>query len=107
MYLDMLQNFVIDQLPPGLIFQQDGAPPHYYRQVRGFLTENFPDIWIGRSGPVAWQHRSPDLTPLDFFFWGFVKNVVYQGDRTTTLQELKGRITNVAALVTLQMLQKT
>ena len=43
-YLDMLQNFVIDQLPPGSIFQQDGAPPQYNRQVRDFLNSNFPDM---------------------------------------------------------------
>ena len=45
--------------------------------------------------------------PFGFFFWGFVKNVVYQGDRPTTLEELRGRITNAAALVTPQMLQNT
>ena len=41
------------------------------------------------------------------FFWGFVKNIIYQGDRPTTLDELRGRIKNAAALVTPQMLQKT
>ena len=38
------------------------------------------------------------------FLWGFVKNVVYQGDRTTTLEQLRGHITNAAALVTPQKL---
>ena len=66
----------------------------------------FPDKWIGRRGSLAWPLRSPDLNPLDFF-WGFVKNVVYQGDTPTTLEELRGRITNAAALVTPQMLQST
>ena len=103
-YLDVLQNFVIDQLPPGSIFQQDGTLPHYHRQVRDILNANFRDMWIRRGGPLAWPPRSPDLTTLDFF-WGFVKNVVYQGDRPTTLEELRGRITNAAALVTPQMLQ--
>ena len=102
-----LQNFVNDQLPPGSIFQQDGAPPHYHRQVRDFLNANFPDMWIRRGGPLAWPCRSPNLTPLDFFFWAFVKNVVYQEDRPTTLEKLRARITNAAALVTPQMLQNT
>ena len=66
-YLDMLQNFFIDQFPPELIFQQDGAPPHYHRQVRDFLNANFPDMWFARGAPLAWPRRSPDLTPLDFF----------------------------------------
>ena len=104
-YLVMLQNFVIGQLPLGSIFQQDGAPPHY-RQVCDFLNANFPDMWIGRGGPLARPSKSPDLTLLDFF-WGFVKNVVYQGDRPTTLEELRGRITNAVALMTPQMLQNT
>ena len=63
-------------------------------------------MWIGRVRSLAWPPRSPDLTPLDFS-WGFVKNVVYQEDRPTTLEELRGRITNVAVLVTSQMLQST
>ena len=94
MYLDTLQNFVIDQLPPGSIFQQDGAPTHY-QQVHDLLNEKFPDMWIGRGGPLAWPPRPPDLIPLDFF-WGLLKNVVYQGDIPTTLEELRGRITNAA-----------
>lgn len=27
-YLDMLQNYAIPQIPQGYVFQQDGAPPH-------------------------------------------------------------------------------
>ena len=33
----------------------------------------FDEKWIGRGGPVAWPPRSPDLTPPDYFLWGFVK----------------------------------
>ena len=36
-----------------------------------------------------------------------MKNVVYQGDRPTTLEELRGRITNAPALVTPEMQQNT
>jgi hypothetical protein len=32
-YLYMLKNFVVPQIPPGFIFQQDGAPPHFHRDV--------------------------------------------------------------------------
>jgi hypothetical protein len=49
-------------------FQHDGAPPHYYRRVRQYLDKWRGDHWIGRGGSVAWPARSPDLTPLDFFF---------------------------------------
>lgn len=50
-----------------LMFQQDGAPPHYAATVRTFLDETFPNRWIGRRGPIEWPARSPDLTPMDFF----------------------------------------
>lgn len=58
-------------------FQHDGAPAHYGRDVRVHLDAYFAGRWIGRGSPVAWPPRSPDLTPLDFFFWGFVKEQVY------------------------------
>ena len=103
----MLQNFVFDQLPPpGSVFQQDGALPHYHKEVSDFLDANFPNRWIGRGGPLAWSARSPDLTTLDFF-WGFAKVAVYQRDRANTLEELSQRITNTAALVSPQMLRNT
>ncbi|KAJ8913308.1 hypothetical protein NQ315_010976 [Exocentrus adspersus] len=28
-------------------------------------------------GPVAWLPRSPDLNPLDFYVWGYLKDKVY------------------------------
>ena len=30
------------------------------------------------GGPTAWPARSPDLTCLDFFMWGFMKSMVYE-----------------------------
>ena len=56
-----------------LYFQQDGAQPHFSHVARGFLDEIFPQLWIGRRGPVEWPARSPDLTPSDFWPWGYVK----------------------------------
>lgn len=83
-YLDFLQHNLpqlLDQLTQQqreeLIFQQDGAPPHFTNDVRQWLTENYP-IWIGRGGTVAWPPRSPDLTPLDFYVWGYMKSEVYK-----------------------------
>jgi len=48
------------------------------RDVITFLDETFPGRWVGRGGPTAWPPRSPDLTPLDFFAWGFIKDIVYR-----------------------------
>ena len=49
---------------------QDGAPPHFSCSVTDVLNERFPDVWIGRGGPIPWPTRRPDLSPLDFFLWG-------------------------------------
>lgn len=60
-----------------LLFQQDGAPPHFTRAVTVHLNATYPNRWIGRNGPILWPPRSPDLTPMDYFLWGHVKEKVY------------------------------
>ena len=80
-YLDMLENFVFPQLEglqSHVFLQQDGAPPHCGTIVRSSLNDHFPGRWIGREGPIPWPPRSPDITPHDFFLWGFVKDNVLQ-----------------------------
>src|ERR1700712_6084313 len=61
-------------------FQQDGAPAHNSRVAREYLDTHFAPRLITTSGPVRWPARSPDLTPLDFFLWGYVKNQVYRNE---------------------------
>ena len=106
-YHDFLENDLIPALATlypdenmpdmpnqALWFQQDGAPPHYAASVRRFLDDVFPNRWIGRRGSIEWPPRSPDLTPLDYFLWSYVKNEVYK-DKSHTLDILKDRIRNV------------
>ena len=45
----------------------------------------------GRAGPISWPARSPDLTPLDFWLWGYLKDHVY-GQQLSTLQQLRDAI---------------
>jgi hypothetical protein len=61
-----------------IYFQHDGALPHYTRHVREYLDESCPNCWLGCGWPVAWAPRSPDLTPLDYYFWGHMKTLVYE-----------------------------
>ncbi|GBL85010.1 hypothetical protein AVEN_42252-1 [Araneus ventricosus] len=108
-YLDMLEMYAVPQMQqhqPDVIFQQDGAPPHWGMIVRDFLDENLPDRWCGRGGLIPWPPRSPDITPLDFFLWGFVKNIVYKTP-VPSLDELKRRIVTAIQNVTPQMLENT
>lgn len=72
-------------------YQHDGASAHFAHAVRMHLDATFGENWIGRNGPVAWPARSPDLTPIDFFFWGHLKSVVYETPVETD-EELIARI---------------
>lgn len=108
-YLDMLQIYAVPQishLQPNILWQQDGAPPHWGKIVREFLNLEFPNRWIGRDGPIQWPPRSPDITPLDFFLWGFVKDTVYS-TKVHNISDLKHRITAAISQVTESMLQRT
>lgn len=94
-YVDILED-MIDNLPlqfrqNRVWFQQDGAGPHNAAYVRNYLNETFPASWMGTRGPVAWPARSPDLNPLDYYLWGYLKNKVY--DRSCkTIEELQEKI---------------
>ncbi|GBN38386.1 hypothetical protein AVEN_204786-1 [Araneus ventricosus] len=57
-------------------FEHDGVPAHYSIDVRLHLNATYDQQWIGRGGPVLWPARSPDLTCLDYFLWGYVKSLV-------------------------------
>ncbi|GFW82044.1 putative LOC100569746 [Trichonephila clavipes] len=56
-------------------------------------------------GPVNWPPRSYDLTPLDYFLWGYVKSLVY-ADKPQTLDHLEDNIRRVIADIRPQMLEK-
>jgi len=96
------QNFLMNTLPPLLEdvplnlraaswFMHDGAPPHFSLAVREYLNQMYQERWIGRGGPVAWPPRSPDLNPLDFFIWGYLKSLVY-AEPINNLEQLENRI---------------
>ncbi|GBN32737.1 hypothetical protein AVEN_68516-1 [Araneus ventricosus] len=48
---------------------------------------------------MALPSRSPDITPLDFYLWGHVKQHVYS-ERINCINHLKQRITDVIHSVT-------
>jgi hypothetical protein len=97
-YLNMLRDVVVPQFRTRanfaeLYFQQDGTTPHYALLVRNYLDNIFPLHWIGWRGSIDWLPCSPDLTPMDFFFWGVVKNKVYER-KPHTVDEMKEFITD-------------
>ena len=57
--------------------------------MTAYLYENLSAQWIGRRGAVEFSPRSSDLTPLDFYLWATLKDVVYRRKLATlaVLQE--------------------
>ena len=43
--------------------------------------------WIGCRGAIEWPPRSSDLTPVDLFLWGFIKDKVFAG-KPHTVQDM-------------------
>ena len=86
-------------------FQQDGATAHTARDTMQLLREHFPERLISLRGDHPWPARSPDLTPCDFFLWGYLKSIVYN-DRPQTLLHLKNNIRNAIADIPVSMLER-
>ena len=73
-------------------FQQDGAPPHTARETRHFINQHFQGRFISLYEDVEWPPYSPDLTPPDFFLWGYLKDRIYSNPRPQNLDQLKENI---------------
>lgn len=114
-YLELLKSQIVPAMRQSsanqnipwkeVYFQQDGAPAHFSVAVRNYLNEIFPNRWIGRNGPIRWPPRSPDLTPLDFFLWGYLKDKVFR-TRAETLDEMSRRILEFCSVVDADMLER-
>ncbi|GFV22338.1 putative DD41D transposase [Trichonephila clavipes] len=91
-YRAVITDFFIPELNnhdvQELWFQQDGATCHTALATIDLLKDTFGDRLISRFRPVNWPPRSCDLTPLDYFLWGYVKSLVY-ADNPQTLDHLK------------------
>ena len=73
-----------------LWFQQDGAKPHTAVETRKLLSEKFEDSLIFLKAFHIWAPHSPDLSPLDFFLWGYAKD--NYKNKPSSFTELKQEI---------------
>lgn len=106
-YLHFLANnlpVLLENVPlrtrMAMFFQHDGCPAHFSISVRNYLDTVYPNKWIGRGSLFPWPPRSPDLTCMDFYLWGRLKNIVYQS-RPTTRENMVERIRNAIRTLSL------
>ncbi|GFV41117.1 uncharacterized protein TNCV_2667081 [Trichonephila clavipes] len=71
---------------------QDGATSHTANPVNAFLTHMLgEDRIVSWRCRYPWPPRFPDLTPADFWLWGYLKSRVYLSG-PLSLSELKDAI---------------
>ena len=73
-YLDVLKSVVIpwcNQVAGGRpwVWQQDSAQAHKCKETKAWLQECYDFV------PFSHWPPSPDLNPLDYFVWSYVKNI--------------------------------
>ncbi len=68
--------------------QLDDARPYVLTNTMHFLRKFFNERLISSN---LWPPHSPNLSPLDFFLWGYLKNSVYMTSPRNP-EELKGNI---------------
>ena len=72
-------------------FQQEGATAHTARASITVFRQNFPGHLISSRGNLHWPARFSDLSPCDYFLWGYLKSIVYS-NCPSTLTHLKNNI---------------
>ncbi len=93
-YLDIIPQFVsqLEKSERLSWLQQGNARPHVSMNTVSFLRKFFNERLIYTN---LWPPCSPDLSSLDFFLWGFLKNRIY----TTALRNLEELIGNIARMI--------
>ena len=95
---DLAQKITPNQLSMNW-FIQDDAPPQTAGDTITFLRQLFRNHLIALGTTHDWAPHSPDLNPLDYWFWGASKGSVYT-NRPTTLDDLKQEVSDYLQAVT-------
>ena len=90
LYEFLFTKIVLEDI--GIIwFQQNGAKCHTAEATLDVLRPVFKDRIISRKADGVWPPRSYDLTPLNYYLWGAVKDKCY-ADKPETIDALKDNI---------------
>jgi len=105
-YMEIFNTFVnqLDNEEPSIgYFLQDGATSQTSHASMAEIQPFFGDRVISKG---LWPPRSPDLTPPDYFLWGYLKGRVYP-NKPRTIVALKANITEEIQAVTADVLART
>jgi hypothetical protein len=79
------------------------TPGHYGEDVQQWFN-TCPGRWTGRRGLIAWSPWTPDLTAMDFFLRGHVKEHIYAVP-PRTIKDLVARLKVAVITVSANMLR--
>ena len=82
-YIEMLNTVMTDDIHLDVQFQQDDATAHTSLAARDCLKNNFGNKNISHLIDFPLPDKSPDLSPLDFFLWGYIKENVFKSNPNT------------------------
>ena len=89
-----------------MFYKQDGATLHTSNVSLEYLCRYFPrDRLISRCTDNPWPAHSPDLSPPDFFLWGYLKERVYHNN-PQTIDALKENICHEIERIPHEMLDR-
>ena len=83
----------------------DGASAHTTKGNLNYLKSKFGNRVISRFMDVEQPSRSPDLNPLDFYFWGAAQQKVYDS-KVKTIPALKQVVNEFAASISEETIRK-
>lgn len=113
-YTEILKKFVESLRPltssiDHPIFIHDDSKIHANSDVTNYLEKQFPHHWIGTGSSYGvWPHHSPDLTPINYFLWGYLKSRAFKTElKEGGLEELKKRISDAFKNVTSDLLEES
>ena len=75
---DFLEECVSLRDSSQMWFQHDGAPERKSLKPCSVLAATFGNNIIGYGGNDEWPPRSPELNPLDYFLWVFLKKNIWK-----------------------------
>lgn len=83
-------------------FHQDSAPAHTSKKTLKFLADEGIDFLT----PEIWTPNSPDLSPCDYFLWGYLKKILEKRE-LKTISQLKKIIRTEVQNIPLEMIRDT